>query len=178
MTECMVTQFLFCFCFWVGKPPRQGGQRPVRVFVSPSPNAVARSFPRALPLWLFLRDGVTPQKFQGEVSAPVLQTLTGHRNEATVKGVVFYGAGSEFVASGSDCGNVFIWDSVTGDVVTVLKDADSYAINCIAPNPHDMTIVATSGIDHDVKVWHPDGVQGNGVDEEEVARLVRRNEPD
>lgn len=30
----------------------------------------------------------------------------------TVKGVAFCGANDEFVMSGSDCGNMFIWDKV------------------------------------------------------------------
>ena len=34
----------------------------------------------------------------------------GHRNSATVKGVNFYGPESQFVISGSDCGNIFLWD--------------------------------------------------------------------
>ena len=34
----------------------------------------------------------------------------GHRNSATVKGVNFYGPDSQFVISGSDCGNIFLWD--------------------------------------------------------------------
>ena len=36
--------------------------------------------------------------------------LQGHRNSATVKGVNFYGPESQFVISGSDCGNIFLWD--------------------------------------------------------------------
>lgn len=34
-----------------------------------------------------------------------------------VKGVNFYGPRSEFVISGSDCGNVFIWDQSTEKIV-------------------------------------------------------------
>jgi WD40 repeat protein len=36
----------------------------------------------------------------------------GHRNSATVKGVSFYGPHSEYVISGSDCGNIFFWSKV------------------------------------------------------------------
>ena len=35
-----------------------------------------------------------------------------YRNSATVKGVNYYGGRSEYVISGSDCGNVFFWDKV------------------------------------------------------------------
>ena len=41
----------------------------------------------------------------------------GHRNSATVKGVNFYGPESQFVISGSDCGNIFLWDK---QVITIL----------------------------------------------------------
>jgi len=35
----------------------------------------------------------------------------------TVKGVNFYGPKSEYVVSGSDCGNVFLWDKKSTDIV-------------------------------------------------------------
>jgi WD repeat-containing protein 42A len=34
-----------------------------------------------------------------------------------VKGVNFYGPNSEYVISGSDCGNIFIWDKKTEAIV-------------------------------------------------------------
>lgn len=34
-----------------------------------------------------------------------------------VKGVNFFGPNSEYVISGSDCGNIFIWDKNTEAVV-------------------------------------------------------------
>jgi len=37
--------------------------------------------------------------------------FVGHRNNATVKGVNYDGPNSEFVVSGSDCGNIFFWDA-------------------------------------------------------------------
>ena len=41
----------------------------------------------------------------------------GHRNNATVKGVNYYGPQSEFVVSGSDCGNIFFWHKETEAIV-------------------------------------------------------------
>jgi WD repeat-containing protein 42A len=38
-----------------------------------------------------------------------------------VKGVNFYGPGSEFIVSGSDCGNVFFWDKETEGIVNVFR---------------------------------------------------------
>ncbi|CAH2004622.1 unnamed protein product [Acanthoscelides obtectus] len=47
----------------------------------------------------------------------------GHRNMATIKGVNFFGPKSEFIVSGSDCGNLYFWESNTEAIVQwVLAD--------------------------------------------------------
>jgi len=38
-----------------------------------------------------------------------------------VKGVNFYGANSEYIISGSDCGQVFFWEKTSQQIVNVLK---------------------------------------------------------
>jgi hypothetical protein len=43
--------------------------------------------------------------------------FSGHRNNDTVKGVAFMGSRSEFVVSGSDCGNIFFWEAATGELI-------------------------------------------------------------
>ncbi|XP_056011006.1 DDB1- and CUL4-associated factor 8-like isoform X2 [Ostrea edulis] len=78
----------------------------------------------------------------------------GHRNSATVKGVNFYGPRSEFVVSGSDCGHVFLWDKETENVVQFMEGDDCGVINVLEPHPF-APIMATSGLDHDVKIWAP-----------------------
>lgn len=55
--------------------------------------------------------------------------------------------------SGSDCGHVFIWDRYTCEIVMLLT-ADSHVVNCVQPHP-TRPILATSGIDHNVKLWSP-----------------------
>lgn len=55
--------------------------------------------------------------------------------------------------SGSDCGHVFIWDRHTCEIVMVLN-ADSHVINCVQPHPSKF-LLATSGVDHNVKLWSP-----------------------
>lgn len=82
-----------------------------------------------------------------------LQKYEGHRNERTVKGVNFFGQRSEYVVSGSDCGNFFIWDKETAEILSMQK-ADEEVVNCLEPHPH-LTLLATSGIDDDVKIWAP-----------------------
>ncbi|XP_018313580.1 DDB1- and CUL4-associated factor 8 isoform X2 [Mycetomoellerius zeteki] len=78
----------------------------------------------------------------------------GHRNSATVKGVNFFGPKSEYVVSGSDCGNIFIWDKNTEAVVQWMAGDKQGVVNCLEGHPH-IPILATSGLDYDVKIWVP-----------------------
>ncbi|XP_018359875.1 PREDICTED: DDB1- and CUL4-associated factor 8-like isoform X2 [Trachymyrmex cornetzi] len=78
----------------------------------------------------------------------------GHRNSATVKGVNFFGPKSEYVVSGSDCGNIFIWDKNTEAVVQWMTGDKQGVVNCLEGHPH-IPILATSGLDYDVKIWVP-----------------------
>lgn len=54
----------------------------------------------------------------------------GHRNAATIKGVNFFGPKSEFVVSGSDCGNIFLWEKNTECIVNYMS-ADESGVVCI-----------------------------------------------
>eukprot|EP01012_Entosiphon_sulcatum_P011329 TRINITY_DN16848_c0_g1_i2.p1 TRINITY_DN16848_c0_g1~~TRINITY_DN16848_c0_g1_i2.p1 ORF type:complete len:470 (+),score=69.40 TRINITY_DN16848_c0_g1_i2:320-1729(+) len=92
----------------------------------------------------------------GSLQSPVMVTLSGHRNVETVKEVTFYGVDSEYVMSGSDCGSIFLWDSRTGALLKKLPRADSRTINCISANPTNATVIASCGIDSDIKIWSPD----------------------
>lgn len=82
------------------------------------------------------------------------------RNRQTIKGVNFYGLNSEFIMSGSDCGNFFMWEKNSEAIVQWLPGDESGVVNCLEGHPH-FPIIATSGLDHDVKLWspmNPDGV--------------------
>eukprot|EP00117_Sycon_ciliatum_P010150 scpid88606/ scgid12165/ DDB1- and CUL4-associated factor 8; WD repeat-containing protein 42A len=93
--------------------------------------------------------------FNTELSRTVpVHRYTGHRNNDTIKGVNFFGPNSEYVVSGSDCGHVFIWEKSTEKVVQLLKADEVGAVNCLEPNPQCMAL-ATSGLEHTVKVWTP-----------------------
>lgn len=74
----------------------------------------------------------------------------------TIKGVNFFGPNSEFVVSGSDCGNIFFWDKETEVIVNWLHGDDSGVVNCLEPHP-EFPIMATSGLDDDAKIWIPKG---------------------
>lgn len=86
--------------------------------------------------------------------AQYVKRYKGHRNNATVKGVNFYGPKSEFVVSGSDCGHIFLWDKASCQIVQFMDGDKGGVVNCLEPHPH-LPVLATSGLDYDVKIWLP-----------------------
>eukprot|EP00268_Persea_americana_P005835 TRINITY_DN1200_c0_g1_i1.p1 TRINITY_DN1200_c0_g1~~TRINITY_DN1200_c0_g1_i1.p1 ORF type:complete len:482 (+),score=100.46 TRINITY_DN1200_c0_g1_i1:297-1742(+) len=81
------------------------------------------------------------------------QVYKGHQNHATVKGPSFFGPNCEYVVSGSDCGRIFIWRKKDGELLRVMP-ADTHVVNCVECHPH-AAILASSGIEHDIKMWTP-----------------------
>lgn len=96
----------------------------------------------------------------------------GHRNNATVKGVNFYGPRSEFIVSGSDCGHVFLWEKQTEQIVQFLDADECGVVNVLEPHPF-APILATSGLDHDVKVWAPTSVVPTSL--KGLAKTTKKN---
>ncbi|XP_076004409.1 DDB1- and CUL4-associated factor 8 [Genypterus blacodes] len=86
----------------------------------------------------------------------------GHRNNATVKGVNFYGPSSEFVVSGSDCGHIYLWDKHSARIVQFMEGDRGGVVNCLEPHPH-LPGMATSGLDHDIKLWAPTAETPTGL---------------
>ncbi|KXT04418.1 hypothetical protein AC578_3604 [Pseudocercospora eumusae] len=78
----------------------------------------------------------------------------GHCNVRTVKDVNYWGPDDDFVVSGSDDGNFFIWDRKTSELVNVLE-GDGEVVNVIQGHPYE-TMLAVSGIDHTIKIFSPD----------------------
>jgi nuclear receptor interaction protein len=101
-----------------------------------------------------------------------VQMYKGHCNVKTVKEVDFFGARSEYIVSGSDDGNIFIWNKKTGNIVQILE-GDRWVVNCIHGHPYDCVLVS-SGIENGVKLWTPtaDKLFTPGKDAQDV---VERN---
>lgn len=99
----------------------------------------------------------------------------GHCNSRTIKGVNFYGANSEWIVSGSDCGNIFFW-SRNGSIVQWMQGDENGAINVLEPHP-EFPILATSGLDSDVKIWVPSNEKPTDIygATSGLERCVRRN---
>lgn len=64
--------------------------------------------------------------------------------------VNFMGPDDQWVVSGSDDGNFFIWDKKGGDVQGIYE-GDGSVVNVIESHPH-FPLLAVSGIDTTVKV--------------------------
>lgn len=83
--------------------------------------------------------------------------FVGHRNVLTdIKEASFYGSLGQCILSGSDDGYMYVWCASTGRILSRLK-ADQDIVNCVQPAPQTWGggLVASSGIDHDVKLWTP-----------------------
>ncbi|EDV95541.1 DDB1- and CUL4-associated factor 8 [Drosophila grimshawi] len=108
-----------------------------------------------------------------------LHSYEGHINSRTIKGVNFFGPHSEYIVSGSDDGNIFFWDKNTEAVMNFMKGDHSGVVNCLEQHP-TMPVLATSGLDHNVKIWTPSSKPETEVPcsdalEKTLQRNFRRN---
>lgn len=60
---------------------------------------------------------------------------------------------NQFIVAGSDDGLFYVWDKHTENNLLLL-DGDSSIVNCVQPHPSEF-LLATSGIDNEVKLWSP-----------------------
>jgi DDB1- and CUL4-associated factor 6 len=77
--------------------------------------------------------GGKKSKFSAAKNVPCsshLKSYQGHCNVETTKDVNFYGLQEEYVVSGSDCGNFFIWEKKSGRLVNILE-GDREVVNVI-----------------------------------------------
>lgn len=86
--------------------------------------------------------------------ADYVHRYSGHRNSVTVKGVNFFGLRSEYIVSGSDCGNIYFWDKNSEAIVQWMRGDEDGVVNCLEPHPQ-VPVLATSGLDSDIKIWVP-----------------------
>ncbi|KAL0042807.1 hypothetical protein WJX79_000477 [Trebouxia sp. C0005] len=111
---------------------------------------------------------------QGVGARRMLHRYVGHANVQTdIKEAIFMGSQDDLVAAGSDDGSVFIYDAVTGQVVTFLQ-ADEDVANCVQCHP-TLPVLATSGIEHTIKLWSPEGPV-LPMDAVDCAFRIRRNQ--
>lgn len=80
---------------------------------------------------LYSRGGSLKSKVEADVpSSSHTRQYRGHCNTKTVKDVNFYGLQDEYIVSGSDCGNLFIWDKKTSKLLNILE-GDGEVVNVV-----------------------------------------------
>lgn len=82
----------------------------------------------------------------------VIHRYTGHRNKKTLKGCAWFG--DNFVLSGSDDGHIYGWDVKSEHIVCFLEGDINGVVNTLCVHPR-IPVLASSGLDHDVKIWQP-----------------------
>ncbi|PPQ94016.1 hypothetical protein CVT25_009864 [Psilocybe cyanescens] len=93
---------------------------------------------------------VTPEEHPSTPVVMPRRRYIGARNVMTVKDVNFLGPDDEWVVSGSDDGNFFIWNKENGSLKGIYE-GDGTVVNVIEGHPH-FPLLAISGIDTTVKV--------------------------
>lgn len=89
-------------------------------------------------------------------SSVIPRFWTGRLNHQTfLKEVALLGNG-KYVATGGDCGNLFVWERFGTQRLILKKPADPYVLNCVAPHPY-LPVLATSGIASVADIWEPTG---------------------
>lgn len=103
---------------------------------------------------LLRSDPDTQIEWSSSDTADYVQRLCGHCNTNTdIKEAVWFGARDEYIAAGSDCGSLLIWERKSGALVKAFE-ADKNILNCVQPHP-STCLLATSGIEHVIRFWQP-----------------------
>lgn len=104
---------------------------------------------------LLARGEMTDDEFYWRCKAKDYDSrFVGHCNTTTdIKEANYFGYDGQFIVAGSDDGNFFVWERKSGNIHSIYK-ADSAIVNCVLPHP-EICLMATSGIDHDIKIWCP-----------------------
>ncbi|XP_055637700.1 WD and tetratricopeptide repeats protein 1 isoform X2 [Toxorhynchites rutilus septentrionalis] len=87
--------------------------------------------------------------------------FVGHCNTKTdIKEANYFGD-SNYIVAGSDDGNFFIWERDSGMIASIYH-ADELIVNCVQPHPY-ICMLATSGIDHEVRLWSPQSIENTPI---------------
>jgi WD repeat-containing protein 42A len=118
-------------------------------------NEILATYSRADVYLFSAADGLSESQVDNSSAVPVVkeykQVYTGRRNVQTFLKEVTFFCDNSFVCTGSDCGNLFIWEKKTGTLANCLT-ADASVVNGVAPHPV-LPVLATCGIDSDGKIF-------------------------
>lgn len=99
--------------------------------------------------------GYEPVVHRVGVSDEIPRQWIGRVNHQTfLKEVCLFGLNGSHVATGGDCGNIFIYERFGNQNLVLKQPADPFVLNCVAPHPY-LPLIASSGIAHVASVWSP-----------------------
>ncbi|KAF7311490.1 WD-domain-containing protein [Mycena kentingensis (nom. inval.)] len=89
-----------------------------------------------------------------DLSAPrLIRRYTGQRQSKNIIRSCFGGLESNFVVSGSEDSNVYVWHRDTGVLLEVLEGHGTGSVSCVAWNPRNERMFASCSDDHTIRIW-------------------------
>jgi len=85
----------------------------------------------------------------------ITRKYSGQRQHRHVIRSCFGGSDNSFIASGSEDGNVYIWNRDTGVLLEVLTGHGEGSVNAVAWNPMNKHMFASCSDDHSIRIWEP-----------------------
>ncbi|KIK59591.1 hypothetical protein GYMLUDRAFT_169351 [Collybiopsis luxurians FD-317 M1] len=79
--------------------------------------------------------------------------FTGQRQGRHIIRSCLGGVNDNFVASGSEDGNVYVWHRDTGALLEVLSGHGEGSVNSVAWNPRNHQMFASCSDDHSIRIW-------------------------
>ncbi|KAJ6525716.1 WD40-repeat-containing domain protein [Mycena capillaripes] len=83
----------------------------------------------------------------------LVRKYTGQRQTRDIIRSCFGGLESNFVVSGSEDSNVYVWHRDTGVLLEVLEGHGEGSVNCVAWNPRNERMFASCSDDHTIRIW-------------------------